>query len=658
MCRLRFRNIESEKNPVNAKHSFSSSEVMIKPSATVTAISSTSWARPARKALSAVIFALLVYYAVFRLPFHFPPQVRLWSPSYTFGFNNGVAVCALVGLLGIATLVKLLRHRTNAAPITFSSASAAGARRPATIAFVTCALFYAGLTWALCIYETQSAPPLTWETRHLLHRALVMDVYKLHPYTQIAAEYGPILTYAPLYVYWLLKPLGASLLQAYFVSHLMLNLGGLWCAYYLFSRAVMPTFARVIAFIVIAVSGFGPYMGINGVLLRYLFPFASLLLGHWVVTWALASSQRQTRWVAAAATILLLLSANILLSPEVGIAFALAWMAYAILTARSDLRIPAVSLLSLLATAFLCWLFLPAAYYGSLLRFSEGANNLPLLPTAHLLLYIFSMFLVVPRLLAAGVREPHSGDGPNAAMGASLATLCVVMCPGALGRCDPPHVLFFGIGLALLVLIVLANVSRRGFAIYVSAYAGVFIILIELVNVRVFYGIPPRSLLVHPIASFAEALPWSIGTEHPSTATLSALDRYPRLGLPYASFGDPAVERYVISRGQLQPEYYVAIVGVYDTAALERKLSEVGKMEYVLVPNRFVPRSTPQACSDHLTELRRRLFYPANLACRAEPLDPGASLNSFIADHYVPVEKVGSWSVLRRMNQSPVSSGY
>ena len=37
------------------------------------------------------------------------------------------------------------------------------------------------------------------------------------------------------------------------------------------------------AFVVIAVAGFAPYMGLNGVLVRYLFPFAALypVIGLW-----------------------------------------------------------------------------------------------------------------------------------------------------------------------------------------------------------------------------------------------------------------------------------------------------------------------------------------------------------------------------------------
>ena len=47
------------------------------------------------------MFAASVYYAMFRLPFRFPPRQRLWSTSYAFGFNNTVAVLALAVLLGL-----------------------------------------------------------------------------------------------------------------------------------------------------------------------------------------------------------------------------------------------------------------------------------------------------------------------------------------------------------------------------------------------------------------------------------------------------------------------------------------------------------------------------------------------------------------------------
>ena len=600
--------------------------------------------------------ALLVYYALFRLPFSFPPHQRLMSASYAFGFNNGVAILAMTGMLGLVALLSLIRRRAAIVlPISFPKKRAREAKRSERLAFAIAAACYTGLTLAMYMYNVRSAPALMWETRHLLHRTWLMDLYGLHPYTEVAAEYGPILTYAPSWMYWLLRPLGASHELAYFACHLLLNLAGLWCGWYVLSRAVMPPRARVVAFVLVAIAGFGPWMGVNGVLIRYLFPFAALLLGHRVIALMLSRLRFIAWWGGAVASILLLLVGNILLSPEIGVAFALTWFGYAVLMSRRDLRILAVSLIAVAGAALLCWLFLPAAYYGTLLRFSEGANNLPLLPAPHLLLYILTLFILVPQLLAASVKGPQLGDVGGASICGALGILCIVMAPGALGRCDPPHVLLYGMGVSMLLMIHLANISRRAFAAYAIAYGLVFIFLINVVNLLVFYGVGPKTVISrHPLRNLAQRFRYASGTSHADAKTLSALDRYPRLGLPFASFGDAAVEKYVVTSGKLDPEYYVAIVGVYSPAALERKLRDVGRAEYLLIPN-FLrdDGSPPNPCGGYLKGLRQWFLYPVSLPCRADPLDPLASVKSFIADHYMPVEQVGSWWVLRRISGSP-----
>jgi hypothetical protein len=308
----------------------------------------------------------------------------------------------------------------------------------------------------------------------------------------------------------------------------------------------------------------------------------------------------------------------------------------------------------LIAAGLLCWLWLPAAYYGSLLRFSEGANNLPLLPAAHLLFYVITMFLIVPPMLAAGVQEPARADVPSAAICGALGLLCVVMAPGALGRCDPPHVLFYGMGASMLLMIRLANISRAAFAVYTVAYAGVFILLMQIVNLVVFYGVSPRALLSRDaITHLAEKLRSATGTERPDMETLSALDRYPRLGLPFATFGDPVVETYVLSRGKLDPEYYISVVGVYTEAALKVKLKDVGRQEYLLLPRSFESRDP---CAEYLKSLRKWFLFPAKLPCRADPLDPGTAVNSFIAQHYIPIERVGSWLIFRRTTNASTAA--
>lgn len=617
----------------------------VQPSAAFARLTCASW-----NVLSVFVFGLLTYYLLFRLPFLVPPRQQLVSASYAFGFNNAVAILAMASLLGLVTLLNLIRRGESAElPIEFPT------QLPVTngsrCAFAVIALSYIVLTSAMYVYDVRVAPPLMWETRHLLHRTLLMDLYGMQPYTQVAAEYGPILTYAPSIIYWLLRPLGATHEQTYFVAHLLLNLLGLCCVYYLLTRARMPSGARIAAFIILATAGFAPWMGLNGVLVRYLLPFASLLLGHRILT-IMLPRQNKLVWLSGAlVSVLLLFIGNVLLSAETGVAFTVAWLGYGGLSLRADFRVILASFTALVAAALFYWLFLPVEYYRTLLRFSQGANNLPLLPAPHLLLYILTLLLLVPSLLAASIRNWRNGKEVAALCGA-FGILCVVMSPGALGRCDPPHALLFGLGASALLMIRLANISRRLFAAYVIAYAAVFIFFLEVVNLLVFYGISPKTLRsAHPLAAVMQKFRSASESKHPDIAMLSKLDHYPALGLPYASFGDPAVEKYVVTHGKLEPEYYVGTVGIYNAEELERKLREVSKAEYLLVPSRLDSRDSPgNPCAGYLKALREWFLYPARLRCRAEPLNPAERLKSLIVNHYKLVEQVGSWRVLRRNN--------
>ena len=143
--------------------------------------------------------AALAYYALFQLPFWFPPRLRLWSASYAFGFNNGVAILAMAGLLAaVALLYVVQRHRACEPRIEFPLERTVAGRRSLVVALALVALLYAGLTFAMYVYSVRSASWLMWETRHFLHRTWLMDVYGLRPYTEFSAEYGPMLTYTPL----------------------------------------------------------------------------------------------------------------------------------------------------------------------------------------------------------------------------------------------------------------------------------------------------------------------------------------------------------------------------------------------------------------------------------------------------------------------------
>jgi hypothetical protein len=497
--------------------------------------------------------------------------------------------------------------------------------------------------------RTAATPWITWESRHLLHRLKLIELHALRPYVDVNVEYGPALTYPPLHLHRLLAPVGVSLDGAYFLAHLSLNVVGLWCLWYLARHAAAPARAKAIGFVVVGLAGFGPYMGLNGVVLRYACPFATVLLGHrlWTAWRAELSSARAVGLVLAVAA---LAAANVMISPEVALAFTLGWLAYAALWLREDRRLVPITVLALAVTAAGAVATLPPEYYRTLLRFSQGANNLPMMPAAHIVLYVITLALVVPPFLAAGVR----GRRPDAPLLGAFGALSIVMMPGALGRCDPPHVLFFGLVVSLLAMLRTANVSERAHRAYAVAYVVVFIGMMQLVNLVNFFGFNPKEMVLRPVTTIrglvaaqrAQLAPRDLGY-------LRALDAYPAVGLPFATWGfDNAAEDHLFATRRVAPEFYVAVVAVYTEADVARKIADIARSEYLLVdPNWDRVPADPNA-DRHLAYLRRWFLYPANLRWLQPDLDANAEVAAFIREHYRAVEHLGSSVVVRRIAPS------
>jgi hypothetical protein len=598
-------------------------------------------------------FAVATFFALFRLPFYFPPSERLVSPSYMFGFNNSIAIFTLTTLLGLATLYCLVGGAAGCPPLLhFSNDHSVSTRAlcyrslPNSL-FLAMTALYAALTLVLYLYTVRAAPGLTWESRHFLHRVKLYELYGLRPYVDFQAEYGPALMYPPVWLHSLLRPLGISRNGAYFICHFLMNAAGLWCLFYLLTSIAAPRIARALAFAVLGLAAFGPYMGLNGVVLRYSLPFASVLLGHHLlsnfpITWS------WKQWLGGLGLILSLSAMNVLLSSEIAAAFTAGWLTYAGLAARRNWRLIAVSIVGLLMTAIICRFTLPDGYYESLLRFSEGANNLPLLPAWHLLLYVLTLVLIVPPLLAAGWRDAT----PDAPLLGALGTMCVAMMPGALARCDPPHVMFFGLGASLLLMARLANWSHSAFIAYVSAYALIFIGIVSVVIMNVFFGVSGWQLVLQPsgtLNKLAAHLQKDIAQR--DLSYLSALDKYPQIGLPFATQGvDKDTEDYLFAQHKLAPEYFVGFVGVYSQADTDRKLHDVARHEYLLVREGWhSPEDVMDRCEGYLNSIRQWFEYPARLPCKNVDLDSWGEVSRFIADNYDVVERVGSNLVLRRM---------
>ena len=590
------------------------------------------------------VFMVAAYYMIFRLPFRFPSTRKISSSSIVFGFNNSVAIAGVVVLVAVATLFLLWRRaegRGRLAPIAWfrvEPTPRADRIRPGVFALM--ALAHAVLTLVMWVKAQTSA---TWlidfEASHFLWRLQLMDLFGARPYLDFQHEYGPALLYLPMFVHRALLPTGLSVEAAYYLSYLACCVLGLWMILLLLNQAIMPRAEKEIAFCLLAAAGLVPYMGLNGNLVRYLPPYVSLLVAH-----RLMSRPRGVAWTLPAVTVLGLL--NVLISPEIGLAFAVGWSAYCLFTARLEVRRAIVGWCGLGVALIVSAVILPHEYAGSVLSFTGGANNFPLLPAAHIVFYLVTIFVTIPRLLADAVPR----RGPDGAVLFALAAISVVMIPGALTRADPPHVLFFGLGVSLLLFVVTANRSWRAFALYAVTYAVVVIGGVQVSNARSFYGASLQSLRPSHILAFVR----SHGESPLTDSELSRLANYPPLGLPYCSYGvDRRTMAYLWSHRHFETEYYCGIIGVYSEAQLARKIADTTRHQYLLVRKGWFGPS--DVCRRHLDTLRRSFIFPAWLRCKREALETDVAVNHAIREHYRVVDEVGPYVIMKRVTNPSAS---
>ena len=582
------------------------------------------------------LFIPIAAYAVFRLPLRFPPAGRIVSPSLVFGFNNAVAIACVVALVGLVTAFHLWR-RTRASgqaapPQLFAQGDLPRSGRIRWPVFALMTVAHGLLTVVMWVYaRTSNDWLIDFEASHFLWRLHLMELFGARPYLDFQHEYGPALLYVPILVHWLLAPAGTSLEAAYYLTHFACSVAGLGAILVLLDHAQIPRAKKEVAFCLLAAAALMPYMGLNGNLIRYVPPYLSVLLA--------ARALSRARGRAWPLTVVAVLGAvNLLISPETGFAFCLGWGAYCAHTALTDRSRAVLGLAGLAPAGALGALMMPPEYAGSVLSFSGGANNFPLLPAAHIIFYLTILFLGVPRLLA----DALSGLGRQRALLFSMAAICVVMIPGALSRADPPHVLFFSLGLALLLFVQAAIRSRRAFALYAILYALIIVVGSHVSNARAFYGASLRSLRPANIVAFVRH------QEPEMTDTqLARLEQYAPLGLPYCSYGtDRRTMAHLWSRAQIAPEYYCGIIGVYNEHQLARKVADIRRHDYLLVRKGWLRPANP--CLRHIAAIRSSFIYPGPLWCRQEALEPDPAVIRAIVTYFRVVEELGPYVIMRR----------
>jgi len=276
--------------------------------------------------------------------------------------------------------------------------------------------------------------------------------------------------------------------------------------------------------------------------------------------------------------------------------------------------------------------------------FTGGANNFPLVPAAHIVFYLVTVFVTVPRLLA----DAASPARPEGAVLFGLAAISVVMIAGALSRADP-RVLFFGLGVTLLFFVLAAHRSRRVFALAAAAYAVIVIGGLHVSNARSFYGASLESLRPSHILAFARS-------RGEAPLTDAELGHFALLPLPGAAVllvrSGPAnhglsVVASAFRAGVLLRDHRRVLGGAVGQG--QRHASP----PYLLVRKGWL--ASRNVCRPYLDIIRSSFIYDAWLPCRREALETEVVVNRAIAEHYRVVEEVGPYVIMKRTT-SPSAS--
>ena len=612
--------------------------------------------------LTRVLAGITVCYLLFVLPYSFPPSTRLVSASYLFGFNNKVAVFTFVAFL---LFLSWIRQRLPAVPGSgvpgLAPGNARHLHRTLLLLYIGAAIWYLALT--ATIYFVVAKPDgyykFDWESSQFLWHLKLMDIYGLRPYRDFVVEYGPALVYLPAWFYTALRPIGISPEASYYILHYFLNLIGLAALLYIVNSFAMPLRFKRVTFLLVAVSAFSPAMGLNGLLIRFLLPYASLLLVHRANL--RADKQKPRRRLAAivgAASIV-----NIVISPEIGIAWLGALTIYGALLLPSDRTAAACIFLSEAAVMAVSAALLPGAYFHTVLSFSQGANNFPIVPAAHILFYAAVVLLCVPRLLVSRLLEVSAEASYACAVGA----LIIAVIPAVLGRCDPPHVFLNGLGLFTIGFGLFAQSGSRQFVMYSVAYAAIAIVAFQWSNAQV-YGISGArvrsgvsriysSLHRHtrnsPLNSAIPTTASSGNTNPAGTSPMpsfAAFEKYQALGLPYGSYGyEKSLQNYLWSTKRLVPERYMAVLAVYDEPHLKERLTELSRISPIVVQKNFLKLYEHRnICAEKQEYLKQSFLYFSAPPCVQEGLDPDIEMAKFIARHYHQIDQIGDYLILER----------
>jgi len=541
---------------------------------------------------------------VFWLPFHVPPFRVMPSMSQAFHFNNQAAMAAL--LCGIAAIA-LVSRREKGHEARVDAAQAQMGAVPLVIALAVSGVVLVMICLASAWYPFGGGA-------YFVNRLCEMAAGAT-PYRDFEFSYGPTMLYFPML---LSKAFGIQLLPAYLATLWIFLWGGLFLLWWIVrqSRGVLQRDQTIAFLLLTVVPALNAEWGLQYMPVRFVCGFAALLVAR------MAAERLAGRWAPVAACHLGLTAAVFSISTEIGLAFLVALISYWFFEFRSGRRWMALTAAAQIAAMILFVLLAPKELFLSVSVFSAGGSALPLFPSPYILLYAGSLLLVIAPALGRA-------DGVFGTLTPVFAINAIAMMPAALGRSDPGHVLFNGVGVFLLAL--LAPPIRPHWI-----YRGIFLLVFPVLAL----WINPGGNLIW-LARVAES-----ARRNAQLIRQNSLDRrWPeiaRYGKICVPFGDPDVY-YVLSRhNALQPGYYYSITVESPEPEVERQITDVQSCQYAIVPGQILAGAPPVVSVD-LTYASRLLMFPLTSTYGTPPVPapaPAEAFADYVKASFIPLRQV------------------
>jgi hypothetical protein len=602
-----------------------------------------------KKVFTAFLAVLLPisYFLIFILPWHMPVKGPVDSQSYVFGFSNATAHLGLALTLGALFLARLFIPPLNSSDrLLFRGLLISPARRSkglliTLLACITLTLFIVGGWWHLLPFG------FFGESAYFLTRLDMMTLGRI-PFRDFDYGYGPAMLWIP----FLLSKVSLGLIKidtAYILTVLLFFALGLLAMESILRCFGISDRARGVLLLFGTLATLNITLGVIYTPLRFIYPLWAMMILHE----SLRSSDAHKGWIAAVA----LPFAGFMLGPEIGLVTCIGSLAGILWYMRAGKPHLASRSFAVVAALAACLGIFGPGYFKMILFFGGGAYNFPIFPAPYILSILLVGCWVLPRLGAAG----WTGNDNHTPLCVSLLFSLGLFLPAVLGRCDPGHVIFNGIGILIFGLGAVIYERRRRWMIVIAAAALIVFTTNQIAFWNHYDGLIMNALstrqaiedhqseisvaewlvqdrlakeLNHDRFKWAKRLPFS--------PDLLELLKYPSIAVPRG--GSEDIDRFLKASGRYYPEYHVPpFDGTFTPDTVDQKINGIKECNTLLVPISMMeaekPINTELYAKSWSLFMTRLFLYPVDKVSKKTPFIQDEIIASFIKKNYAPIER-------------------